>query len=239
MTSVTDNATVTKNLCHASVATLTHWLNQRGYRNAFIGGFLTVNPDLRMAGPARTIRFVPIRPDLVEMWPDREENPHRKCAEHIGAGEVLVVDAGGNAEGGVFGDIMTARMQARGAAGLVVDGSLRDIWQIRQIDLPVYARHTNAAAISRAVVAVEMDGIISCGGVAVRPGDWIAGDPDGVVVIPAHLVAEAASYAAEHEDLEIFLREQVLAGETLADAYPPNDTIKARYLARYPGRSTH
>ncbi|HAH15712.1 MAG: ribonuclease activity regulator RraA [Proteobacteria bacterium] len=238
MTTRDSDEQIASNLKHGSVATLTHWLNTRGYRNAFIGGLLSVNPGIRMAGPARTIRFVPARPDLAEMWPDRETNPHRKCVEHIGAGEVLVVDAGGNAEGGVFGDIMTARLRGRNAAGLVVDGSLRDIWQIRQIDLPVYAKHTNAAAIQRAVVAVEMDGIINCGGVAVRPGDWIAGDPDGVVVIPAVHVAEAAAYAAEHEDLEIFLREQVLAGASLADAYPPNDAIKALYTAQT-GRPAH
>lgn len=46
-----------------------------------------------------------------------------------------------------------------------------------------------------------MDGIINCGGVAVRPGDWIAGDPDGVVVIPAVHVAEAAAYAPNTKTL--------------------------------------
>jgi regulator of RNase E activity RraA len=82
-----------------------------------------------------------------------------------------------------------------------------------------------------------MDGIVTLGGVAVRPGDWLVGDPDGVVVVPAPLASEAADYAAEHEDLETYLRERVLAGAPLAEAYPPNDAVRAAYQARHPTRS--
>ncbi|HEX2037040.1 MAG TPA: ribonuclease activity regulator RraA [Chloroflexota bacterium] len=223
---------ILEQLERSSVATLTHWLNGRGYRNVYLFGLTCVRPDLRLVGRARTLRLVPQRPDLAELFPDREANPHRKAVEMIGAGEVLLVDAHGSQEGGIFGDIMSARLKARGAAGLVVDGALRDVWQIRPLDLPVYLRHTNAAAVQRALSAVEMDGIITCAGCAVRPGDYVAGDPDGVVVIPAHLAPEAAAYGAEHEDLEAFLREKVSAGALLAEAYPPNEAVRAEYEAR-------
>jgi regulator of RNase E activity RraA len=220
---------IVEQLRRCTAATLTGWLHGRGYRNAFIANLHCVRPDLRMVGRARTVRFVPLRPDLAELFPNREENPHRKSVEQIGAGEVLVVDAHGNDEGGMFGDIMTARLKARGAAGLVVDGSLRDVWQIAALDLPVYTRHVHAAAIQRALSAVEMDGIVACGGVAVRPGDYLLGDPDGVVVIPAALAADAAAYSAEHEDLETYIRQRVLAGAPLAEAYPPNEAFRAEY----------
>jgi 5-oxopent-3-ene-1,2,5-tricarboxylate decarboxylase/2-hydroxyhepta-2,4-diene-1,7-dioate isomerase len=219
----------------SSVATITHWLNGRGYRNAFLAGLTVVRPDLRLAGRARTMRLVPYRPDLAELFPSRDENPHRKAVEWIGEGEVLVVDAHGNDEGGILGDIMTARLKARGSAGLVVDGCLRDVWQIRGLDLAVYVRHINAAAVQRALSAVEMDGVVCCAGVAVRPGDYVVGDPDGVVVVPAALAAEAAAYGAEHEALEEFLRSKVSAGATLAEAYPPNDAVRAEY-AEYVAR---
>jgi len=124
---------------------------------------------------------------------------------------------------------MSARLKARGSAGLVVDGSLRDVWQIKALDLPVYVRHVNAAAVQRALSAVEMDGIVVCAGVGVRPGDYMVGDPDGVVVIPASLAVEAGAYGAEHEDLETYLRERVRDGAPLAEAYPPNDAVKADY----------
>src|SRR5262245_61668520 len=219
-------------LRQSSVATLTGWLNGRGYRNAFLAGLTCVRPDLRLAGRARTMRLVPHRPDLAELFPNREENPHRKAVEWIGAGEVLVIDAHGNPEAGILGDIMTARLKARGAGGLVVDGSLRDVWQIRTLDLPVYLRHVHAAGVQRGLSAVEMDGVVACAGVAVRPGDYVVGDPDGVAVVPAALAAEAAAYGAEHEALEEFLRAKVSAGAPLAEAYPPNDAVRAEYEAQ-------
>jgi 5-oxopent-3-ene-1,2,5-tricarboxylate decarboxylase / 2-hydroxyhepta-2,4-diene-1,7-dioate isomerase len=223
---------IVEGLTASSVATVVHWLNGRGYRNAFMAGLQVVRPDLRVAGRARTMRLVPHRPDLLDLYPDREENPHRKAVEWIGAGEVLVVDAHGNAEGGILGDIMSARLKARGAAGLVVDGSLRDVWQIKGLDLPVYVRHVNAAAVQRGLSAVEMDGIVTCAGVAVRPGDYIIGDPDGVAAVPAALAAEAAAYGAEHEALEEYLRTRVSAGAPLAEAYPPNEAVRAAYEAQ-------
>lgn len=223
------HARILEQLNASSVATLTGWLNGRGYRNAFLSGLTCVRPDLRMAGRARTMRLVPFRPDLSDLYLARDEDPHRKAVEQIGAGEVLVIDAHGNSEGGILGDIMSARLKARGAAGLVVDGSLRDVWQIKALDLPVYLRHINAAGVRRGLSSVEMDGIVACAGVAVRPGDYVVGDPDGVVVIPASLATEAAAYGAEHEALEMFLREKVGGGAPLAEAYPPNDAVKAEF----------
>ena len=221
--------TIVEQLQRSSVATVTAWLNQRGYRNAYMPRLHCVRPDLRLVGRARTMRLVPARPDLAELWASRDENPHRKAVEHIGAGEVLVVDAHGNDEGGILGDIMTSRLKARGAGGLVVDGSLRDVWQIEKLDLPVYTRHIHGAGIQRGLAAVEMDGIVTCAGVGVRPGDYLYGDPDGVVVIPAPLAAEAAAYGAEHEALEEYLRGKVLAGGPLAEFYPPSEAARAEY----------
>ncbi|HEY8742283.1 MAG TPA: ribonuclease activity regulator RraA [Chloroflexota bacterium] len=216
-------------LRQCSVATITHWLFGKGYQHVFMRGLTCLRDDLRLVGRARTVRFVPVRPDLLELFPEREENPHRKAIDHIGVGEVLVVDAHGSSEGGIFGDIMSARLEARGAAGLVVDGGLRDVWQIKELNLPTYVRHVHAAAVSRAVSAVEMDGIVSCAGVAVRPGDYLAGDPDGVVVIPEALIAEAVAYALPHDQLEVFIRERVRAGAPLLGNYPPTEAIRAEY----------
>lgn len=226
---MTADEQIIEQLGQCSVATMTHWLFGRGYQHVFMRGLTCLRDDLRMVGRARTVRFVPVRPDLADLFPDREENPHRKAVDHIGAGEVLVVDAHGSAEGGIFGDIMSARLEARGAAGLVVDGGLRDVWQIKELTLPTYVRHVHAGAVSRAVSAVEMDGIVSCAGVAVRPGDYLVGDPDGVVVVPAALVEEAVAHALPHDELEVYIRERVRAGAPLLGNYPPTDTTRIEY----------
>jgi 5-oxopent-3-ene-1,2,5-tricarboxylate decarboxylase / 2-hydroxyhepta-2,4-diene-1,7-dioate isomerase len=223
---------IIEQLGQCSVATITHWLFGKGYQHVFMRGLTCLREDLRLVGRARTVRFVPVRPDLAGLFPDREENPHRKAVDHINAGEVLVVDAHGSSEGGIFGDIMSARLEARGAAGLVVDGGLRDVWQIKELELPTYVRHVHAAAVSRAVSAVEMDGIVSCAGVAVRPGDYLLGDPDGVVVVPVAMVEEAVAHALPHDQLEVFIRERVRAGAPLLGNYPPTEAVRAEYAAR-------
>ena len=86
--------------------------------------------------------------------------------------------------------------------------------------------------MQRGLSAVEMDGVITCAGVAVRPGDYVIGDPDGAAVVPAALAAEAAAYGAEHEALEEYLRLKVSAGGPLAEFYPPSEAVRAEYEAR-------
>jgi len=217
------------NLKRASTATLTHMLFQRGYRNTFMAGFHVIRPDLRMAGVARTARMVPDRPDIRYGPEWRDDQPYRMLTDTLGRDEIIVIDAHGDRDGGSIGDIMATRMQARAGAGLVVDGAVRDAWQIRDLGFPVYTRHVHGGAISRSLHSVEIDTIVWCGDCAVRPGDYLAGDPDGVVVVPAALALELSTIAVEHEDEEVFIRDQVKAGASLKDAYPMNAAIRAEY----------
>lgn len=224
-----DDTEILENLKRSSTATLTHMLFQRGYRDVFMAGMQVLRPELRLAGRARTARMVPDRPDL-RMAPERrDETPYRHLTDRIGTDEVIVIDAHGDSGGGVVGDIMTARMKARGGAGLVVDGAIRDAGQIRDLAFPVYTRHVHGGAISRSLHSLEADTIICCCGCTVIPGDYLAGDTDGVVVIPAALAAELAALAAEHEEEETFIRQKVQAGASLSEAYPMNAAIRAEY----------
>jgi len=113
-------------------------------------------------------------------------------------------------------------MKALGGGSLVVDGAIRDAGQIRDLGFPVYARHIHGAAISRSLHSLETDTIVCCCGCTVCPGDYLTGDSDGVVVVPAAL-------AAEHEDEETYIGQRVSAGASLADAYPMNATLRAEY----------
>lgn len=217
------------NLRRASTATLTHLLFQRGYRNVFMAGLRVVRPDLRMAGVARTARMVPDRPDLRYGLERRDEQPYRWLTDNLGRDEIVVIDAHGDDGGDSIGDIMATRMQARGGAGLVVDGAVRDAWQIKELGFPVYARHVHGGAISRSLHSMEIDSVVVCRGCAVRPGDYLAGDADGVVLVPAALAPELSALAVEHEDEEVFIRDKVKAGASLGDAYPMTAPIRAEY----------
>ena len=72
---------------------------------------------------------------------------------------------------------------------------------------------------------------IGCGGVAVYPGDWIAGDDEGVVVVPREMAAEIVAEALDMTAFEDFVEEQVAAGRSIIGLYPPNDATRAEFEA--------
>ncbi|PTM57769.1 RraA family protein [Desmospora activa DSM 45169] len=98
-------------------------------------------------------------------------------------GDVLVIDAKGDTYRAVAGDFVVGMAQALGIKGLIVDGVIRDIQGIKELDYPVFCKGTTVAASGKAG-AGEINVPISCGGVTVHPGDLIVGDVDGVVVVP-------------------------------------------------------
>src|SRR5438552_3426858 len=110
-----------------STPTLTTQLFKLGFRNTYLHGLRPLCPDARMAGEAVTVRFVPAREDLAtfEALAD-PDYPQRHAIEQIEPGQVLVMDCRGIATAASAGDILVSRLKARGAAGLVLDGGIRD-----------------------------------------------------------------------------------------------------------------
>jgi 4-hydroxy-4-methyl-2-oxoglutarate aldolase len=104
-------------------------------------------------------------------------------------GDILVVDAKGDQYRAVAGDFVLGMAQTLGIGGLVVDGVIRDIVGVKELNFPVFSRGTTVAASGKTGVG-EVNVPISCGGVPVIPGDIIVGDADGVVVIPQALEQE-------------------------------------------------
>lgn len=216
-----------------STATLTTQLFKRGLRNLFLQGPLRQTKNGGpMIGIAKTLRYIPAREDLdqLSVFEDRS-HPQRKVVEEIEAGEVLVIDARGDGRAASAGHILLTRMQMRGAAGIVTDGTLRDLPEIAEMDWPVYAQGGAAPTNLIHHHAVDIDVPIACGGVPVYPGDVVVGDHEGVVILPRHLAAEVATDAAAQEKYEAFVLEEVRAGKGIFGIYPPNDETKRRYEA--------
>ncbi len=189
----------------------------------------------RFVGPAVTLRYAPAREDLMaEAMLDHPANPTAPLVDALPAGAVLMVEMGGSLAGGALGDIMVARLIARGAAGLVVDGAMRDVGPVAAMGLPVFCRGAAAAPSFGGVIAVEANGTIGCGGVLVRPGDLVAADEDGVVVLPAHLAAALAEAGLEQERMEGWIKARIEAGAPLKGTYPPGPEVLAEYKAGKP-----
>ena len=170
-----------------------------------------------LAGKARTVRFLPGRED-VKRGPNGAAN--RALIDTMGRGEVVVVDTAGFPEGSVLGDMLAARAKYRGAAGVVADGVVRDLEGLVAVGLPVFARGIHPDPSSATLLPWETDVAVQCGGVLVLPGDWILGDADSVVVLPAALAEEVATRGEAMNREDAFCQALLAAGFPLDEAYP-------------------
>ena len=225
---------IRERLEEVSTATIATVLFKRGFRNVFMIGPKRLNHDDSsvMVGEAFTLRYIPAREDLngpLE-YVDRG-HPQRRAVEECPTGAVVVADCRGDTRAGTGGDILLTRMEVRGCAGMVSDGSVRDIRGIAPLRIPVYASAVAAPASFTHHAAVDLQVPIACGGVPVYPGDVLVGDRDGVVVIPAAIADDVASEALEQERFEAWVIDEVRQGRPTSGLYPPDDETKARYAA--------
>ena len=148
----------------------------------------------RLAGPALTVKTRPGDNLMVH-----------KAIEMAEAGDVIVVDAGGDLTNAILGDIMVSMSLRKGIAGFVVNGAVRDAAEIRESGIGMYAagvthRGPYKSGPGEINVAVAIDGMV------VRPGDLVIGDGDGVLCVPfeeaeAILAATRAKHEAELREL--------------------------------------
>ena len=213
-----------------SVATLSVQLRQRGYDDVSIDGVAPLRPGARFAGTARTLRYVPFRPDLFAEH-GGGFNAQKRLFDTVGPDEVVVIEARGDASAGTVGDVLALRAQVRGAAGIVTDGAVRDADVVAALDIPTFTRGAHPAVLGRRHIPWETDVTIACGGTTVQPGDVVVGDRDGVVVIPPMLVAEVVAAAIVQEQEEAFIAEQVAAGASVDGLFPMNPEWRAKYEA--------
>ena len=212
-----------------STATLTSVLRQHGITRTFMHGVAPLRPNMKMAGPAFTLRYIPMREDLDPGTVDNLKDVQRVGIEQINEGEVFVIDARGDTHAGTMGSILATRLHCRGAAGIVTDGAYRDSPVIAELGMAAYAAAMNAHTNKTIHHPSEIQVPIACGDVAVYPGDIIVGDEEGVVVVPAHLAEQVAQTAAEMEEKEVFITEKIQAGASIVGVYPPDEKTLAEY----------
>ena len=216
-------------LREVSTATLASLLRKRGLNGLTLDGLRSTRPDVRMAGYARTVRYLPMREDLHDRYAGM--NAQKRAIEQIRPGEVLVIEARGDPTAGTIGDILGLRAQVRGAAGIVTDGAIRDSAALARLEIPAYHAAVHPAVLGRRHVPWESDVAVACAGVTIRPGDILVGDADGVVVLPPAIAAEVLADAREQERQEEFIAGRVARGESIDGLYPLGDARRADYQA--------
>jgi 3-hexulose-6-phosphate synthase/6-phospho-3-hexuloisomerase len=129
-------------------------------------------------------------------------------------GDVIVVYAGSK-DVAIWGELASWSCKQKGIAGIVIDGAVRDVAEIRRLRFPVFAKYVVPNAGEPKGFG-ELNAEITCGGQEVKPGDWIIGDDNGVVVVPKARAYEIARRAKEVWKNEERVREEIKRGKTLA-----------------------
>ena len=174
------------------------------HRTGAMIGVVALSPGLRMAGPAVTVQT------FAGDWAKPVE-----AIDVARPGDVLVINNDGGTHVAPWGELATLSARNRGLSGVVIDGSARDVDDIRRMDFPLWCRGTCPNAGEPKGFG-EINAEIRCAGQAVRPGDWIVGDESGVVVVPRERAYEVARRAVMVRETEERIREEIRRGSTLA-----------------------
>ena len=137
---------------------------------------------------------------------------------------VLVIDGQGELNTALWGGATTTSARLKGLAGVVIDGAIRDIACIRRDRFPVFARAVVPNA-GGAEYAGQTNIPVQCGGVVVHPGDWIVGDEDGVVVIPADRLDSVMETAVRLAEVEKMIDREIRRGKDLASILRYNQKL--------------
>jgi len=179
-------------------------LQDKGFNNQYADGFRILHPDKPMVGRAFTVQFMPQRKDLEDIANSKARQhglpqlTNQTAIDMLQPGDVLVVDLFGKKAGGtIVGDnLFFYVMTATKGGGLVVDGSIRDLNGISEIDMPAYFKDVDPTPIDN-VMLTGINVPIRIGGVTVMPGDLVVGDREGVYFIPPQFVKEVLDRADE------------------------------------------
>lgn len=175
---------------------------------------LSANP--KMAGTAYTVRVHTA--DILMVAKALSECP---------SGQALVIDGQGELNTALWGELTTLAALRKRLAGVVIDGAVRDILSISRSRLPVFAR----AVVPNAGGAEYIGDVnlpVQCGGQVVHPGDWVIGDEDGVVVIPAERLSDAIGTAERIVAAEKGLERAILSGADLGQLLRSQEIIQRK-----------
>ncbi|MBW2109454.1 MAG: DUF561 domain-containing protein [Deltaproteobacteria bacterium] len=173
------------------------------HRGGVMAGLRPLYPGIRLAGRALTVRTYP------GDWAKPVE-----AIDLAEPGDVIVVDAG-SVGPAIWGELATHSAIQRGLAGIVIDGAIRDTWDIVQLKFPAFSRLIMPNAGEPKGFG-EIGVPVRVGNQRVETGDWILGDDDGVVVLPRALTTEYANRAMDVLERENRIRQEIKDGSTLA-----------------------
>jgi regulator of RNase E activity RraA len=204
---------LSKDLLYSAV--LADVLDALGHRTSVLPA--TIRPlkqEWKLFGRAVTLDVLPVAAD-----PEQPYATELECIDGLTPGDVLVTTTHGDRGSALWGELLSTAARAHGAVGVVLEGLTRDAARILTMDFPVFA-----AGFSPLDSKGRLDGIshgrpIRIGDCVVAPGDWVFGDIDGVVVVPAALAEAAFPKALEKVSGENRVREELARGRSTREVF--------------------
>jgi regulator of RNase E activity RraA len=191
---------ILERLAQVAPSTLGHFLDE-GFLDP---GIRPLYRPIRMVGRALTVGS-----------PPRDNGILRRAIREARPGDVLVISRAGDLRHAAFGGLLGLAAKQRGIAGVVLDGPATDLAEIAELRLPVFARGISALTTRRLDIGGTVGEPITCGGVRVATGDYVLGDEDGVLIIPAADIESVVARGLEAGRREGETRRHLLAGKTL------------------------
>lgn len=146
------------------------------------------------------------------------------AAEQVQPGDVVVAACTVDNTDGFFGDLLATSYRARSAKGLVIDGGVRDVADLTEMQFPVFSRAISARGTVKATLG-SVNIPVVCAGATVNPGDVVVADMDGVVIVPARFAQQAADAAEAREANEADKREKLAQGVLGLDMYKMREPL--------------
>jgi 4-hydroxy-4-methyl-2-oxoglutarate aldolase len=207
-----DTATAKEKLYAAVIADI---LDEMGYREQVMDtNIRPLQPESLVVGRARTVLAVPAF--------SQPANPFEKQIEATDAlepGDIMVAHMSQITACAFWGELFSTGARMRGAVGAVMDGYVRDVRRVNEMNFPVFAAGVRATNSKGRATVAGYDVPIRCGGVLVNAGDVLFAEVDGVVVIPEKIAPEVLERAIEVAERENRVRADLLAGSTMRAAW--------------------
>jgi len=190
-------------------------LDEHGFPNQVLPAEIqSLAPSMTVAGRALTILGEPTR----SMDPEIIFLPYLRMLGDVRAGDVLINQPQDNVAAHL-GELSSETAKLRGARGAVIDGGGRDTDYIRKLGFPLFARYKTPRDIAGRWRLVDYNVPITIGSVEIRPGDLVAGDHDGVIIIPQAVADEVVTQAEALVNTENLVRKAILEGVHPVDAF--------------------
>ena len=192
-------------------------MDKIGLKSVMNSSIRPIKSGITIAGQVVTVKSIK-KEKIIESDYSKYTNILNEVTDGTEPGKIIIIDADGDTECASWGGNRSLAAKLRKIGGVIIDGAARDYKEITEMDFPVFCKNTIPPKSKDRLITIDYNVPVVCGGILIHPGDFIIGDDDGVVVIPANRISEILVLAEEIENKERKIVEYLKAGHKFSEA---------------------